>query len=174
MELWDLYTRDREKTGRTMMRGDKVPEGFYRLVVHICIFNEEGDMLIQQRQSFKRGWPGLWDLTVGGHVIAGETSRMAAEREIAEELGIQISLADKQPSLTVSFENGFDDMYTLERNVNLAELTLQEEEVQAVQWAAPDQVLRMIDEGTFIPYHKGLVEFLFYQRNHCGVHMRQG
>ena len=54
MELFDLYTRDRVKTGRTMVRGDKVPEGLYRLVVHVCIFDPEGRMLIQQRQPFKR------------------------------------------------------------------------------------------------------------------------
>ena len=46
MELFDLYTADRVKTGRTMVRGGQTPEGFYRLVVHICIFNPEGKMLI--------------------------------------------------------------------------------------------------------------------------------
>ena len=58
MELFDLYTADRVKTGKTMVRGEPVPEGCYRIVVHICIFNEQGQMLIQQRQPFKRGWPG--------------------------------------------------------------------------------------------------------------------
>ena len=31
MEIFDLYTADREKTGRTMVRGTPTPEGFYRL-----------------------------------------------------------------------------------------------------------------------------------------------
>jgi len=51
MERWDLYTQDREKTGKTMVRGDKTPEGFFHLQVHVCIFNTRGEMLIQQRQS---------------------------------------------------------------------------------------------------------------------------
>ena len=71
MELFDLYTADREKTGQTMVRGEPTPEGFYRLVVHVCIFNPEGQMLIQQRQPFKRGWANLWDVTVGGCAVAG-------------------------------------------------------------------------------------------------------
>ena len=53
MELFDLYTAEREKTGKTMVRGDRTPDGYYRLVVHVCIFDREGRMLIQQRQPFK-------------------------------------------------------------------------------------------------------------------------
>ena len=77
MELFDLYTRDRIRTGRTMVRGDKVPEGLYRLVVHVCIFDPEGRMLIQQRQPFKKGWSNMWDITVGGCAVAGDTSQDA-------------------------------------------------------------------------------------------------
>ena len=72
MELFDLYTADRVKTGRTMVRGDAVPEGCYRIVVHVCIFDPEGRMLIQQRQPFKEGWSNMWDITVGG---SGQTAK---------------------------------------------------------------------------------------------------
>ena len=54
MEIWDLYTKDRIKTEETMVRGEKITKGFYRLVVHVCIFNSRGEMLIQQRQPFKK------------------------------------------------------------------------------------------------------------------------
>ena len=47
MELFDLYTADRVKTGRTMVRGEPVPENYYRLVIHVCIFAPDGRMLIQ-------------------------------------------------------------------------------------------------------------------------------
>ena len=57
MELFDLYTSDRVKTGRTMIRGEQTPEGFYRMVVHVCIFNPDGQMLIQQRQPLKEDGP---------------------------------------------------------------------------------------------------------------------
>ena len=56
MEVWDLYNKDRIKTDSTMIRGDKVPDNYYRIVVHVCIFNDD-KMLIQQRQSFKEKWP---------------------------------------------------------------------------------------------------------------------
>ena len=106
MELFDLYTADRVKTGRTMVRGGQTPEGFYRLVVHVCIFNLEGKMLIQQRQPFKKGWSNLWDVTVGGSAISGDSSRSAAERETLEELGLSIDLTDIRPTMTIDEFSG--------------------------------------------------------------------
>ena len=138
MELFDLYTEDRIKTDRTMVRGEPTPEGYYRMVVHVCVFDPEGRMLIQQRQPFKRGWSNLWDITVGGSAVSGDTSRSAAERETKEELGLDIDLSDVRPSLTIWFEHGFDDIYLLTKQVDLSALRLQPEEVQAVRWAEKD------------------------------------
>jgi isopentenyldiphosphate isomerase len=173
MELFDLYTADREKTDRTMVRGDPTPEGFYRLVVHVCIFNPEGQMLIQQRQPFKRGWSNLWDITVGGSAVSGDSSRSAAERETFEELGLPIDLSDIRPTLTIYWEHGFDDYYVLTRSVDLNTLHLQYEEVQAVRWASKEEILQMIDSGLFIPYEKSLIELLFFRRDHRSSHTRE-
>ena len=172
MELFDLYAADRERTGRTMVRGEPTPEGFYRLVVHVCIFDEAGRMLIQQRQPFKLGWSNLWDVTVGGSAVAGDSSRAAAERETREELGLTIDLDGAVPTLTLCWEHGFDDYYVLTRPVDTAALTLQESEVQAVRWATEEEILRMIDDGTFIPYEKSLISLLFFRRNHRSAHTR--
>jgi len=173
MELFDLYTADREKTDQTMVRGDPTPEGFYRLVVHVCIFNPEGQMLIQQRQPFKRGWSNLWDITVGGSAVSGDSSRSAAERETFEELGLPIDLSDIRPTLTIYWEHGFDDYYVLTRSVDLNTLHLQYEEVQAVRWASKEEILQMIDSGLFIPYEKSLIELLFFRRDHRSSHTRE-
>ena len=170
MELFDLYTAERMKTGRTMVRGEPTPDGLYRMVVHVCIFDPEGHMLIQQRQPFKRGWSNYWDISVGGCVVSGETSRSAAEREVLEELGLAVNLANVRPTLTIHFEHGFDDIYVLTQKVDLSTLHLQYEEVQAVRWAAKDEILRMIDDGFFIPYEKSLIELLFFRRNHRSSH----
>ena len=172
MELFDLYTAEREKTGRTMVRGEPTPEGFYRLVVHVCIFDTEGRMLIQQRQPFKRGWSNLWDVSVGGCARSGDSSRAAAERETYEELGLSVDLSDVRPTMTLHWENGFDDYYVLTRDVDLPSLQLQYEEVQAVRWATREEILRMIDSGEFIPYEKSLIELLFFRRDHRSAHTR--
>ena len=41
MEKWDLYTKDRVKTGRSHTRGEELPEGLFHLVVHIWLKNPE-------------------------------------------------------------------------------------------------------------------------------------
>lgn len=172
MEKWDLYTKDREVTGLTIERGQQIPEGYYRLVVHIAIFHSDGRLLIQKRQNDKSRWAGLWDISVGGHVIAGETSRQAVERETLEELGLKIALHDKRPALTLTFGNGFDDMYTLEQDVDISQLVLQPEEVQEVRWVTFEEVTQMLAEETFIPYEKSLIELLFFLRNHSEAHTK--
>ena len=172
MELFDLYTAERKKTDRKMVRGEPTPEGFYRLVVHVCIFDAQGRMLIQQRQPFKRGWSNLWDITVGGSAIAGDSSRSAAERETREELGLSLDLSAVRPSLTIHWENGFDDYYLLTRDIDIRFLHLQAEEVQAVRWASKEEILRMIDTGEFIPYEKSLIELLFFRKDHRSSHTR--
>ena len=173
MELFDLYTAEREKTGKTMMRGKPVPEGCYRLVVHVCIFDPQGRMLIQQRQPFKKGWSNLWDISVGGSAVSGEDSRTAAEREAGEELGLAIDLSAVRPTVTIHWEHGFDDYYVITRPVDPESLRLQDEEVRAVRWASREEILEMIDDGRFIPYEKNLIGLLFFRRDHRSSHTRK-
>ena len=168
-ELCDIYNADRERTGKIFERNTAVnlSAGEYRLIVHICIFNAKGEMLIQQRQAFKSYFANFWDITVGGAVMAGETSAQAGERETFEELGIHISLKNKHPSVSLNFSEGFGEVYLIEKDDIVPEkLPLQYEEVNAVQWATQEQIFSMIDNGTFIPYNKGIIEMLFFKRNH--------
>lgn len=170
MELWDIYAADRSRTGRTMVRGDKIKSGEYHLVVHVCIFNAEGKMLIQQRQSFKEGWPNLWDISVGGSAVQGDTSKTAAEREVLEELGISLNLQGVRPNLTMNFDVGFDDIYLVEYNVEIEELKLQEEEVQAAKWVTKEEILELLERKEFVPYYPALIELFFASRGKYGCH----
>lgn len=169
MELWDLYDENRVKLHRTMVRGAAQPEGTFRLVVHVCVFNSGGELLIQQRQPFKAGWSNLWDVSAGGSAIAGETSAQAARRELFEELGLLLPSEQFQTALTVNFEGGFDDFYLIECDVNPSELRLQPEEVQAACWADRERVLQMLADGSFLPLSPHFVELLFFMRRGMGI-----
>ncbi len=173
VEIWDLYDKDRVKLNQTMKRGDEFLPDTYHLAVHVCIFNSKGEMLIQQRQPFKEGWPNMWDITVGGSAVAGDNSQVAAEREVLEEIGYELSLEGIRPSLTINFKDGFDDIYLVEREVDLSTLTLQPEEVQAVKWATRHEIFELIEQGLFIPYHESLIELLFNIRNQLGCHKKR-
>ena len=56
--------------------------------VYIFVVNPLGEVFVHRRTATKDVYPGYWDVCVGGVVVAGETYDAAAEREIAEELGI--------------------------------------------------------------------------------------
>lgn len=169
MELWDVYDKDRSKTGKTMVRGEEFAEGCYHMVVHVCIFNAKGEMLIQQRQPFKEGWSDMWDVTVGGSAVSGESSQDAIERELFEEIGLKQDFRNIRPQLTINFDKGFNDIYLIEREVDLDSLTLQPEEVQRVKWASQEEIFRMMESGEFIPYYEPLLQLLFEMRKGYGT-----
>lgn len=172
MELWDIYDENRTKKAGVMKRGEAFRDGDYHLVVHVCVFNEKNEMLIQKRQPFKSGFSGLWDVTVGGSAVMGDTSRSAAERELFEEVGIQIDLSNVRPHLTVNYDHGFDDFYLVEKNdIDIASLKLQYEEVEAVKWASEEEIIEMMREGTFIPYYESLIRLFFAMRGRYSAHV---
>ena len=173
MEYWDLYDKDRNLLAKTMRRGEPQPPDTCRLVVHVCIFDSRGRMLIQRRQPFKEGWPGRWDLTVGGSAVRGDNSQGAAAREVMEEIGLPLDMADERPALTIHFDGGFDDIYLINRDIPLSSLSLQPEEVAEVKWAALQEICAMIDDGRFIPYHRALIELLFHLKDHRTAHTRR-
>lgn len=173
MEQWSLYTGQRVRAERTMHRGEKIPVGLFHQVVHACVFNPQGQMLIQQRQPFKKGWSNRWDVTMGGSAIAGEESWQACQRELQEEVGISVQLQGVHPALTLSPGRILDDYYLLDLDVDAEKLHLQPEEVQAVKWADEAEILRMIDEKTFIPYQKEFIAVLFNLHSRGTVHTQR-
>lgn len=160
MEIMDLYDYQRQKTGKTYIRGSAQPEGFFRLVVHVCIFNSKNQLLIQQRTLNKK-MPGLWDVTSAGAVSTGESSNQGAQRELFEELGIQIDFSNIRPSLTANFPQGFDDFYILHGDINLEDIILQEEEVADARWENLKGVLDLIRSNKFVGYKENFIRFLF-------------
>lgn len=169
MERWDLYDRNRIRTGRTIERGNPIPEGLYRLVVQVCIFNAKGEMLIHRRVASENVDPNLWDISAGGGAATGESSQAAMERELLEELGYSIDFSEIRPHLTINFPKSFVDYYLIERDVDIESLAVQHEEVQAVKWASQAEVLRLIDGGEFVPIYRHLLELFFDMRKRYGA-----
>lgn len=64
MERLDTYFSQYQKTGRVVDRSSckGMPSGEYLMVVHLCVFNSRGEMLIQKRQvQLDRKLPVLWE-----------------------------------------------------------------------------------------------------------------
>jgi 16S rRNA (adenine1518-N6/adenine1519-N6)-dimethyltransferase len=60
--------------------------------IHVLIFNQKGELLLQKRSPWKDRHPSLWDSSAAGHVSVDEEYDAAARRELAEELGVETKL----------------------------------------------------------------------------------
>ncbi len=161
MEYRDIYDSNRLKTGRIAARNQKVATGDFVVVVHVCLFNSAGELLIQQRQPTKKKWGNLWDVSAAGAAKAGDSSQMAAQRETLEELGLEIDLTAARPVLTINFSFGFDDFYIVKRDIDINQLRLQEDEVKAVRWATRTDILKLLSANQFVPYQASFINLLF-------------
>ena len=85
----------------------------------------------------------MWDISVAGHVPAGETPISAAIREAQEELGLHLEDKDFRHLFTVTQEKKvrndyinreFNDVYLVSGDFNPSTFLLQEEEVSEVKY----------------------------------------
>lgn len=83
-ELLNIYDAMGAVVG-ALPRAEATRSGHAVGAVQLFLLNPEGRLLLQQRVKDKENG-GLWDKSVGGHVLAGESFEDAFVRETAEEL----------------------------------------------------------------------------------------
>ena len=140
-EKRDLYDKNGNLTGLTYFKGDEIPEGYYPMVVMIALQNSEGKFLMQKRVERKGG---DWGVT-GGHPKSGETCEEGIITEVKEELGIDISNDN-----FIEFNSGCDGkdcykMYYLKKDIDLKDVTIQEEELTEVRWFSFEELQSMVE-----------------------------
>lgn len=139
-EKRDLYDKFCNKTTKTYLKGDKIPEGFYPMVVMIAIQNSEGKFLMQKRVPSKGGG---WGVT-GGHPKSGQSCLEGIITEVQEELGININNQE-----LIEFNSGCDGidcykMYYTLMDINLKNITIQKEELSEVKWFSMTELEEMV------------------------------
>ena len=90
-EMFDVLNEWGEYTGEVASRDRCHTEGLWHRAVYGFVIDKDKNVLLQKRSANKRAWPNMWDVTVGGHVDAGEFGRQALIREAKEELGLDIT-----------------------------------------------------------------------------------
>lgn len=149
MELFDICDEKGQSTGERIERAEAHRRGICHRTAHIWIVRRQGEryqVLLQKRAMNKDSFPGRFDTSSAGHIQAGDEPMQSAIRELYEELGIRASENDLNFAGTfrIQYEKEFHEkmfrdnevafVYIYDKRVNIEELTLQKEEVEAVEW----------------------------------------
>lgn len=158
MEYWDIYDKDKKRTGRTMKRNDWcLQEGEYHLTVLGVVVRPDGRFLITKRVMTKSWAPGWWEVS-GGGVMAGEESRDAVIREVREETGLDVSGCGDGYLFTYHRENPgegdnyFVDVYRFELDFEESDVQIQEKEAAGFQLATVEEIKELAQQGIFLHY----------------------
>ena len=67
-------------------------EGILHRAFSLFLFNDDGELLLQQRSASKRLWPGYWSNSICSHPRRGESMEIATRRRLLDELNIEAEL----------------------------------------------------------------------------------
>ena len=157
-EQIDIVNKDGRKTGQSELKSIIHTKGYYHNTAHVWFYTKSGEILLAQRAASKSICPLLWDVSVAGHVDAGEDIKQAAIRETQEEIGVLIS-AHFFEKIGVfpcfqSYDNGiidneFHHTYIAELRIGLSLLTPQESEVEALKLVTIKEFENLLEESEF-------------------------
>lgn len=166
-ERLDVLNKTGQKTGISKPRGEVHRDGDYHRAVHVWIYSESTqELLLQRRADCKDSWPGQWDISSAGHISAGDSSLVSAQRELQEELGISlpkdafelifIYLQECVINDGKFINNEFNDVYlvTTVDPIPLEAFTLQETEVSAVKYISFEEYRSLLvkEDPDYVPY----------------------
>ncbi|WP_044397351.1 NUDIX domain-containing protein [Lacinutrix sp. Hel_I_90] len=172
-ERIDIVTKAGQPTGKSAPKSEIHGKGHYHNTVHIWFFTATGEILLQQRAASKIIYPLLWDVSVAGHIEAGETLKSGAIREIEEEIGLSILETDLhkigvfecfQTYPNGIIDNEFHNTYITELKVDISQLILQTEEVEALKLVSietfKDLLKHSETNGHFVTSNSKYYEFV--------------
>ncbi|MCH6269530.1 NUDIX hydrolase [Neobacillus citreus] len=116
--------------------------GYWHEVFHCWFVGKEKDtdyIYLQLRSEVKKDYPGLFDITAAGHLLA-EESVMDGVREVREELGIDVSFHELEPLGVINyrvFNGNFIDkeianIFLYKMSGGFEDFKLQEDEVSGI------------------------------------------
>lgn len=174
-ERVDILDEQGRPTGESCLKSEAHRKGLLHPTIHVWLYTPEGRILIQQRGKNKATHPLLWDVSVAGHVAAGENIIAAAIREVNEEIGVAISKADLESLGTFKavhkISEDFIDaelhhIYLCQLKSPLSQLTKQKSEVEDLAliplFKFAEETWGLASVGKYVPhgptYYKTIVK----------------
>lgn len=148
-ELYDVLDGEGNKTGEVLPKSEVHERELQHASVFVWIYNSKGEVLLQYRAKNKRSFPEVWDVSVAGHISAGDTPLETAVREIEEEIGTHVSADELQqvdyvhdvvPWLPDKKHPEFCWVYILHTELDPSQLAIQKDELTAVKLESIDHI----------------------------------
>lgn len=92
-DLVDVVDAD-DRVLRRVTRAEMRRDGLRHRAVYVLVRTSDDGVVVHRRADWKDVYPGHWDICFGGVLDAGESWELAAERELAEEAGIEAPLRE--------------------------------------------------------------------------------
>ena len=118
-------------------------------VVHLHIYNNNGELFLQRRPEWKDIQPGRWDTAVGGHVALGENIDEALRRETKEEVGLCGFEAEALGRYIFESERDRELVHVFRTVTN--EAPQPSNELDGGRFFAPEEIKLLIGKGFFTP-----------------------
>ncbi|MDO8490348.1 MAG: NUDIX domain-containing protein [bacterium] len=137
-------------------RSEIVLSDIYR-VSALWLTNSKGEILIAQRKLTKAHDPGKWGPAAAGTLEEGDTYESNAKKEAEEEIGltgVEFQLGPKVARrIPESKWNYFGQWYTAVADKDIHEFVLQDDEVEAVRWISPEDLVKEWEQAPekFVP-----------------------
>jgi isopentenyldiphosphate isomerase len=125
--------------------------------VAVMVRDSSGRLYVHRRTSTKDVFPSMYDATVGGMVVVGESYEGAAGRELAEELGIDGALPRRlfMQRYAGDQNNAWMAVFEVEWD---GPVRHQEDEIDWGAWMSLDELRARHAEWPFAPDHRELLE----------------
>ncbi len=104
----------------------------------IWLVKHEGDktLILFQKRSETVQFGGFYDASTGGHIDEGEDPLTAALREAREEIGLEISPEELKYVCSYATDRKYITVYLSDRTDKNDEISLNQDEVDQVEWIA--------------------------------------
>ena len=149
-EIFDIVTQEGKIIGQAPRSAVHGNPQLLHPVVHIHVFNKNGQLYLQKRAKDKEVQPNKWDTSVGGHVHSGETIDKALVREAEEELGIKNTTF--QPLYRYVMKNDFESelVYTFKTKYN-GPFKINKEEISFGRFWKIKEIKNNLGKNIFTP-----------------------
>jgi len=161
-EIFDVCDENGLPTGEVAERSIVHRDGIPHRTAHVWItriYNEKQQILLQLRSRSKDSFPGMYDTSSAGHIPAGDEPAVSAARELEEELGIRALPGQLKMAGTFHAEyelpfhgsmfrdNEYVTVFVYDAPVDISDIRIQEEELEAVEWFDLDEVYEECRKG---------------------------